>query len=267
MNTSPTLASEYSSPDPLQVRIDTHARYSEHPDDPIAAVISTLTLTGEEDLADIGCGDARFLARLAEHGHRGRLVGIDASPVMVATANKLPGVEARLGDAQQLPFADNTFDRATARHMLYHVPDPAKALRELRRITFPGGLVAVTVNHPETCPRTRELVVAHARSHGLSPTQELANSVSSLTLPPLMADVFPDVQIHPFDNALAFDHPAPLVRFAEALFSFCGIATDSPQRAEILETVTADIDAWFTAHPGQLWRDPKGYIVATAVVQ
>jgi SAM-dependent methyltransferase len=267
MNTSgPTLSSEYATTTPLQVRIDTHNDHSEHPDDPISAVLDALELTGTEALADIGCGDSRFLAQIAERGHRGRLVGVDTSAAMVAAADTLSGVSGVLGDAEQLPFTDGEFDRTTARHMLYHVPNPGNALRELRRITRPGGRVAVTVNHSGTCMRTRQLVLDHARRYGLSPAEELANSVNSITLPPMMRAVFPDTQIHHFDNALIFDTAAPLIRFAEALFSFCGVSLDSPHRASILAAVTAEIQTWFTNHPGQVWRDPKGYIVATAVV-
>ncbi|WP_342216159.1 class I SAM-dependent methyltransferase, partial [Nocardia abscessus] len=249
------------------VRIDTHARLSERPDDPVAAVLAALELTGEEALADIGCGDGRFLAHLAEHGHRGRLVGLDNSTAMVAAAEAIPGVHAVHGDAQALPFADDEFDAVTARHMLYHVPDPDKALRELARITRAGGRVAVSVNHPATCSRTRQLVIDRAAEYGLGPAAGMVNDVNSTTLPKMMTVVFGDVRIHRRDNALIFDTPEPLIRFAEALFSFCGVDAASPHRAAILDAVTADINDWFDAHPGQCWRDPKGYIVATANIQ
>lgn len=265
--TGPTLSSEYATTTPLQVRIDTHARHSEHPDDPISAVLDALDLTGAEAVADIGCGDGRFLAHLAEHGHRGRLIGVDNATAMVATAGALPGVEAVLGQAEELPFADNEFDTTTARHMLYHVPDPERALHEFRRITRPGGTVVVTVNHPATCARTRQLVLDRAAEHGLTPVEDMINHVDSDTLPMMMTTVFDDVRIQPVDNALVFDTPTPLIRFAEALFSFCGIDTASNHRDAILAAVTADITEWFTTHPGECWRDPKGYIVATATVQ
>ena len=265
--TEPSLTSEYATTTPLQVRIDTHARHSEHPDDPIATVLAALELTGSEDLADIGCGDGRFLAHLAEHGHRGRLAGLDNAPAMVAAADAIPGVEGVLGNAETLPFADDEFDAVTARHMLYHVPNPDQALRELRRITRPGGRVAVSVNQPATCARTRQLVIDRAAEYGLSPAAGMVNDVNSTTLPTMMTAVFSDVGIHQFDNALVFATSEPLIRFAESLFSFCGVDAASPHRAAILDAVTDDINDWFTAHPGKCWRDPKGYIVATAAVQ
>ncbi|WP_280479473.1 class I SAM-dependent methyltransferase [Nocardia cyriacigeorgica] len=265
--TEPSLTSEYATLTPLQVRIDTHARHSENPDDPVATVLDALELTGTEDLADIGCGDGRFLAHLAEHGHRGRLVGLDNSTAMVTAIDAIPGVEGVLGNAETLPFADDEFDAVTARHMLYHVPDPHQALRELRRITRGGGRVAVSVNHPATCARTRQLVIDRAAEYGLSPAVDMVNEVDSTTLPKMMSTVFGDVRIHQHDNALVFDTPETLIRFAEALFAFCGVHTASPHRAAVFDAVSGDIRDWFTAHPGQCWRDPKGYVVATAAVQ
>ncbi|WP_040703620.1 MULTISPECIES: class I SAM-dependent methyltransferase [Nocardia] len=266
-NPGPTLASEYADTSPLQVRIDTHARHSEHPDDPITHVLDALELTGGEDLADIGCGDGRFLAHLARSGHRGRLVGVDNSPAMVTATAVVPGVEAVLAEAAALLFADDEFDRTTARHMLYHVPDPAAALREFARVTRPGGRVSVTVNHHATAACTRELITDCARPYGLRPAEHMTNGVDSTTLPDLMKTTIGEPQIQVFDNALVFDNAPPLIRFAEALFSFCGIDTASPHRAEILDAVTTEIRDWFASHPGRVWRDPKGYIVATAIIE
>lgn len=266
-NPGPTLASEYADTSPLQVRIDTHARHSEHPDDPVTTVTAALDLHADDDLADIGCGDGRFLAHLTTTGHRGRLVGVDNSLAMVTATATVPGVDAVLAEAATLPFADNEFDRTTARHMLYHVPDPAAALREFARITRPGGLVCLTVNHHATAARTRELITHCARPYGLRPAADMMNGIDSTTLPDLMRTTIGETRIEVFDNALVFDTAPPLIRFAEALFSFCGIDNHSPHRADVLDAVTTEIRDWFARHPGRVWRDPKGYIVATAIIE
>ncbi|MET7770584.1 methyltransferase domain-containing protein [Nocardia sp. NPDC005366] len=263
---SSRLDAEYADPTPLRVRIDTHEHYSEKAHDPTEDVLAALGLSGAEYLADIGCGDARFLADLVSSGHRGRLVGIDTSPTMVAAADVLPGVLGVLADAERIPFDDNTFDTITARHMLYHVDNPRVALDEFRRTTKPGGTVAVVVNHPGNCPRTAELVAAHANTYGIEQTGSFRASVDSDSLPRLMSDVFGAVRIHRSDNALVFDSAEPLVRFAEALFAFYGVPADLPERDAILEDLRADVEDWFAAHPGERWRDPKGYVVAAARV-
>jgi SAM-dependent methyltransferase len=82
---------------------------------------------------------------------------IDLSPRMVELARE-QGVDAQLGDVQQLPFDDRSFDTVVAAWMLYHVPDVAKGLSEIARVLEPRGtLVAVTssVHHLQ---ELRELI-------------------------------------------------------------------------------------------------------------
>ena len=72
------------------------------------------------------------------------VVAIDQSERMVELT-RARGIDARLGDVQELPFADESFDCVVAAWMLYHVPDVDRALGEIARVLKPGGrLVAVT---------------------------------------------------------------------------------------------------------------------------
>jgi SAM-dependent methyltransferase len=97
---------------------------------------------------DVGCGfglESLRLARLVEP--RGRVTGIDKSEVFIAEAKRRAlaaglsiGFEA--GDAESLPYADASFDVARAERLLVYLPDPREALREMRRVTKPGGVVA-----------------------------------------------------------------------------------------------------------------------------
>ncbi|WP_216892583.1 hypothetical protein [Nocardia alni] len=52
--------------------------------------------------------------------------------------------------------------------------------------------------------------------------------------------------------------------FVEALFSFCGIAADTAERPQIITDLSNTVHTWFEAHPGQQWRDPKGYTIIVA---
>jgi SAM-dependent methyltransferase len=58
------------------------------------------------------------------------------------------GLDARLGDARELPFPDGSFDAVTCNHTLYHVPDPDQALSEFVRVLRPGGRFAGIYNAP-----------------------------------------------------------------------------------------------------------------------
>lgn len=92
---------------------------------------------------EVGCGEGELAARMvADLG--AQVVAVDQSERMVELA-RARGVDARVGDVQQLPFPDASFDVAVAAWMLYHVADLDRAIGELARVLRPGGrLVAVT---------------------------------------------------------------------------------------------------------------------------
>ena len=99
-------------------------------------------------LLDVGSGPGTITADLTERVAPGRVTALEATEEALAlTAAELAGrgVEADLvtGDAHDLPFPDDTFDVVHAHQVLQHLADPVTALRELRRVCRPGGLVAV----------------------------------------------------------------------------------------------------------------------------
>ena len=92
---------------------------------------------------EVGCGRGELAERLAGAGLE--VVAVDLSPRMVELTRRR-GVDARVGDVQQLPFADGEFDVAVANHMLYHAPDIDRALAELARVLRPGGRLVASTN-------------------------------------------------------------------------------------------------------------------------
>jgi SAM-dependent methyltransferase len=98
------------------------------------------------DLLDVGCGPGTITVDLAARVAPGRVTGLDVAPEVVAEAAKLDGAEAvdfRTGDVYALDFPDATFDVVHAHQVLHHLADPVAALREMRRVVRPGGIVAV----------------------------------------------------------------------------------------------------------------------------
>jgi SAM-dependent methyltransferase len=94
-------------------------------------------------ILEVGSGRGELAERMARELDA-RVIAVDQSERMVALTQER-GVEAIVGDVQDLPFRDGIFDCAVAAWMLYHVPDLDLALRELRRVLRPDGrLVAVT---------------------------------------------------------------------------------------------------------------------------
>jgi ubiquinone/menaquinone biosynthesis C-methylase UbiE len=93
---------------------------------------------------EVGCGWGEFAQRVVQELGL-ELVAIDQSERMVELARER-GVDARVGDVQELPFADGEFDVSVANWMLYHVPDLDRGLAELARVLRPGGRLVATTN-------------------------------------------------------------------------------------------------------------------------
>jgi len=73
-------------------------------------------------------------------------VGLDFSDEVVKIARRnVPGADFHQGDAQSLPFDDDSFDAVVCGYGVIHVPDPEKALTEMRRVLRPSGRLAVSV--------------------------------------------------------------------------------------------------------------------------
>jgi ubiquinone/menaquinone biosynthesis C-methylase UbiE len=95
-------------------------------------------------LLDVGCGPGTITADLAAAVAPGRVVAIDRAESVLAEARTVaPTAEVRTGDVYALDEPDDTFDVTHAHQVLQHLTDPVAALREMRRVTRPGGLVAV----------------------------------------------------------------------------------------------------------------------------
>jgi ubiquinone/menaquinone biosynthesis C-methylase UbiE len=101
------------------------------------------------DILEVACGRGGFASELARAG--ACVTGCDFSFVAVSvaetrlrTADKRPPVTFLQGDAQNLPFADDSFDLVISCETIEHLPDAPRALREMRRVSRPGGKLFLT---------------------------------------------------------------------------------------------------------------------------
>lgn len=97
-------------------------------------------------LLDVGCGPGAFTAVATDRLGEDCVVGVDPSPSFVASCRERhPGVDVRVGAAEELPFADDAFDRAVAQLVMHFASDAPRAAREMCRVVRPGGVVAASV--------------------------------------------------------------------------------------------------------------------------
>lgn len=99
-------------------------------------------------ILDIGCGPGTITADLATYVPAGHITGLEIAPEVLdaarahAESRGVTNIDFAVADAHKLPYPDHTFDVTHAHQVLQHVTDPVQILREMRRVTKPGGFVA-----------------------------------------------------------------------------------------------------------------------------
>lgn len=252
---------EYESLTPLGIRQAIHREYSVPPDRLEEMTFNAVDMRPADSIVDIGPGTGSFLARFVAAGHTGTVVALDRSMAAARAVDTIDGPLSLQGDACHLPFADRTFDVVFARHMLYHVADVPKALREFKRILRPGGRCVTVVNHAEQAPRLSDLLRRRVGVNGISPPE--LPKVDSTNLPVLIEPVFGNVEVIRFDGQLIFHRPEPVIALGTALLGFYGVTPDSALRADIEAQLGGDVRGWF-ARSKRPWCDPKGFVICVS---
>jgi SAM-dependent methyltransferase len=135
-------------------------------------------------LLDVGVGPGTITVDFAERLTGGSVVGIDSAPAAVSATLRLAAerglnnLSVSVGDVYDLEFHDASFDVVHAHQVLQHLSDPIAALRQMRRVCLPGGLVAARdadyaamIWYPPSAALTRWLELYHqvARTNGGEP--------------------------------------------------------------------------------------------------
>lgn len=157
------------------------------------------------EVLEVGCGTGALARRLAAEHPGARITGIDLDPARVAQAQAQaapPNLRFERGDFGRLPAEDGAFDLVFCRFVLAHVADPTPALRELARVTRPGGrVVAYDMVHEgiwfspprPAFARLLRAAVQALRDRGLEPSQglHLAPAMIRAGLAEVRAEVVP----------------------------------------------------------------------------
>lgn len=105
-------------------------------------LLTALDVRAGHTVLDIGCGPGTDLRALVATG--ADVIGVDRDPAMLAEARRrVPGADLRAGDADTLPLAARSVDRARTDRVLQHVADPAAVIGEAFRVLRPGGLLGM----------------------------------------------------------------------------------------------------------------------------
>ena len=138
------VEAQYKTAKNLNIRSSVHAKYSTNKQ-PFGDWISEqYQIVPGARILELGCGTGSIWKdKLSLLEPNCSLVLSDFSPGMLDTARKTVGMDPRVDyqviDIQNIPYQEASFDIVIANMMLYHVPDVAQALREIRRVLKPGG--------------------------------------------------------------------------------------------------------------------------------
>ena len=242
--------SQYKTDGNLAARQSIYAY--QHPRVDLAARVLDLAAPAPSaTIVDVGCGNGMYLAELARRGCVGRVLGVDLSLGMLTAARHRtsgPGalaVALANADATALPLRNGVAGLTLAPHMLYHVPEPANAVRELRRVTRPGGRVVIVLNG---AGHLRQLRAALAASRG-DDVGAVGERVTLDDGESLASSVFSNVTRHDFVAELRVPDPAPIADYVRSMAGTSHYA--DPER--VIATVVATLP-----------RSPEGhYLINT----
>lgn len=207
MSISPA-SSQYKDSRNLRKRGNLHSRYGNR--SWFDFVAGHLEMPARQDVLDVGCGGGWFWSSSINLLPAELCVTLgDKSKGMVEEAvHKVCAqdhyfkVAGQVLDAASLPFADQSFDAVIAMHMLYHVRDPALAIREMVRVLRPGGFVALSTNGDDNL---RDLFALGANAFGGVRGDPAARIFSADNAQNLLSRHFASVDVYRYEDAYAIN--------------------------------------------------------------
>lgn len=131
----------------FNVAASSYDRFMGRFSEPLAVPFVELTGVREgQRVLDVGCGPGALIAQLVPVVGADHVRAVDPSePFVAAAKERFPDVDTQIGSAELLPFDDDAFDVALAQLVVHFMADPVAGLREMARVTVPGGVVAASV--------------------------------------------------------------------------------------------------------------------------
>jgi ubiquinone/menaquinone biosynthesis C-methylase UbiE len=235
---------QYRDAGNLEARIRFYERFSVNTRGWLPWVFDRLRLPPDARVLDVGCGTGVLWSENRVRVPPGWDVVLgDLSPGMIDAARRSLGEERflyRVVDAQELPFEDDRFDGVIANHMLFHVPDRARALRELRRVLTPGGRLYASTNGRTSRPGLAAWVRKAANREGTPPTGHTDLDLFSLeTGESQLRGVFTQVVMYRYDDALEITEIEPLIDYVQ---STSAMALEPDSLPALRRAVAAEIE-------------------------
>jgi SAM-dependent methyltransferase len=238
---------QYKDATNLNARIALHTDFSTNPQDLMVWLYEQIQLPEQARVFEVGCGPGTLWRLVVDRIPPGwQLTLSDLSPGMLATARDHLGA-ARFAflsaDACALPLPTQGFDAVCAHFMLYHVPDRARAIAELKRMLVPDGcLYTATIGKQHM----HELYLLVNEFLGDRGQMEDVHAALEFTLEdgqPQLQSHFDLVEMRLFEDAIIVDQVAPLVAYIQSLPTRQQNSLRDELALELTEFITAYIQA------------------------
>ena len=219
-------------------------------------------------LLDVGCGPGSITADFAQRIRSGSVLGLDASAGIIDAARREHlTVEFAVGDVYRLAFDDGSWDIVHAHQLLQHLADPVAALKEMRRVARPGGIVAARDSdyatftwHPHDDRLTRWLALYQeiARANGGEPNagRQLLSWAQAAGFtqirPSASAWCFATPEERAWWGGLWADRMTNSAIAQQALLEHRATAEELAAIADAWRTWAAATDGWFAVTHGEV---------------
>ncbi len=234
------LNKQYRNSSNLQARIDLHARFSTNTYGWFRWIVDHLQLPSQAYVLELGCGPGLLWRENLGRIPAGWDITLsDFSPGMLQQARDNLRDAGRpftfaVVDAQDIPFADDSFDAVIANHMLYHVPDRPRAFAEIRRVLRPNGRLYATTNGEAHLQELEALLPKDEFDFSHAPF-DLENGRAQL------APWFPTITLHRYDDALVVTETEPLIAYLLSMRAASGLS--DAERTAVTERVERELAA------------------------
>ncbi|MFJ3881553.1 class I SAM-dependent methyltransferase [Streptomyces sp. NPDC090077] len=225
----------------LDVKQDVHNRFRTNPKSMVSHMTDNLDLIGQEDLLDLGCGNAFVLEHLRPHLADGTITGLDVAPAVLdaararmhGTATPCTWIEGSADDLSML--ADGSFDRVMANYMIHYVPDLDRCFTEVRRVLRPGGIFQLTTDRTDSMLEMYQVHFAALKAMGAPKDLIKATPKGRLSLDNGAGQLerhFENVKRVTWQDQLRFTDPEPFLRFYQVGHNHCCASSEPDERLD-----------------------------------
>ncbi len=269
-----TVLEQYRDSANLGARAALHERYSTNPHPWFRWVFDQLDLPDDTRVLELGCGPGILWVENLDRVPDGwcvTLTDLSAGMLEEARGKLHEGLNHgafQVADAQDLPYDDSAFDAVIASHMLYHVPNRQRALREIARVLVPGGRLYAATNGAGNLDRLRVLKRTYFPQYAATEEESRLEGFALENGTAQLRQVFSDVVLRRYRDALVVTETEPLVAYVRSTMFAQAAQRELPPREfeGILGALRRDLDEELARHGAIRIAKEMGLFIATTDV-